>query len=63
MTEKYDPEKRHEYCKDKNCGLTLLYDGTCKVCLSFVTKMERIIRPDVEIRFTPFGKVVSSFVN
>ncbi len=57
MTENYNPEKKEEY-KEDNRGLTLLYDGTCKVWLSFVTKMERIIRKDIDIRFTPFGKVV-----
>ena len=49
------------YDSHTNNGKTLLYDGTCKVCLSFVTKFERILAPDSGVKFTPFGMVVRTY--
>ncbi|TNV75215.1 hypothetical protein FGO68_gene6359 [Halteria grandinella] len=35
----------------------MFYDGTCKVCLSFVTKLDRVKRQDASLRFVPFQQV------
>ena len=56
-----DNDKPGVYYADNVNPPTLFYDGTCKVCLSFVTKLERIVRPDVKLKFTPFGQVVNDF--